>query len=133
MLPLRDDQPRTIVPFVNWTIIAINVAAYFLELHQGVILAGSEMADNHQAQLAFFNQYGVVPHHFQLAFTGEPGYTIAGAFATIFTSMFLHGSTLHLLGNMWFLWIFGNKVEDHFGHVVYPLFYIFCGFIASMA
>lgn len=133
MLPLRDDQPRTLIPFVNWSIIAINIAAYFYEIHAGVILPGKEGLPNYQAQTAFFGQYGFVPHHFQLAVMGTPGYTISGEFATIFTSMFLHGGTLHLLGNMWFLWIFGNKVEDHFGHVVYPFFYLACGLVASMA
>lgn len=132
MIPLRDDQTRTLIPFVNWAIIALNVAGYLLEIHAGIILPGKEGAPNYQAQIAFFNQYGVVPSHFQMAFMGTPGYTIAGAFGTILTSMFLHGSTLHLLGNMWFLWIFGNKVEDHFGHVVYPFFYLLCGVIASM-
>jgi membrane associated rhomboid family serine protease len=133
MLPLRDDQPRTLIPFVNWSIIAINIAAYIYEIQAGVILAGNELGSNYQAQLAFFSQYGVVPQHFQLAVGGGSGYTLAGVLGTIFTSMFLHGGTLHLLGNMWFLWIFGNKVEDHFGHIVYPLFYLLCGLVASMA
>jgi membrane associated rhomboid family serine protease len=133
MLPLRDDQPRTLIPFVNWSIIVINIVAYIYEIHAGVILAGNEMGSNYQAQLAFFGRYGVVPQHFQLAVAGGSGFTLSGVFGTIFTSMFLHGGTLHLLGNMWFLWIFGNKVEDHFGHIVYPLFYLLCGLVASMA
>ena len=135
MIPLRDNQPRTILPYVNWSIIAINVAAYVFELHQGVGLPPSayDSLDQYQAQLTFLNQYGVVPHNFQLAFAGTAGYTIAGAFGSIFTAMFLHGGPLHLIGNMWFLWIFGNKVEDHFGHVLYPIFYLLCGFLASMA
>jgi membrane associated rhomboid family serine protease len=133
MLPLRDDQPRTILPFVNWSIIAVNLAFYIFEVHSGAIVPGKEGSPDIQAQLAFFNHYGVVPHYFQLAVAGTPGYTIAGSLGTIFTAMFLHGSTLHLLGNMWFLWIFGNKVEDHYGHLMYPFFYLVCGVVASMA
>lgn len=134
MLPLRDDQPRSLIPFVNWSIIALNIAVFLYEMHQGVGLPPSDTGvDNYQAQLAFFNRWAVVPQHFQLAFNGGPEYTIAGVFGSIFSAMFMHGSPLHLIGNMWFLWIFGNKVEDHFGHLVYPVFYLFCGVIASMA
>lgn len=132
MLPLRDDQPRTILPFVNWSIIAVNIAVYFFEVHQGAGITPTTM-DEYHSQLAFFNQYAVVPHHFQLAFSGAPDYTIAGCFGTILSAMFMHGGPLHLIGNMWFLWIFGNKVEDHFGHAVYPFFYLLCGSMASMA
>src|SRR5579864_7806476 len=123
MLPLRDDQPRTILPFVNWSIIAINIVFYIFEVHSGVIVPGKEGHPDIQAQLAFFNQYGLVPHHFQLAVAGTPGYTIGGSLGTI----------LHMIGNMWFLWIFGNKVEDHFGHLMYPFFYLVCGVIAALA
>jgi membrane associated rhomboid family serine protease len=132
MLPLRDDQPRTLLPYVNWSIIAINIAVFILEVHQGAGLPPDTMKD-YQQQLAFFNQYGVVPHHFQLAFTAGGAYSLGAVFGTIFTSMFLHGGLLHLIGNMWFLWIFGNKVEDHFGHLLYPIYYLLCGFLASMA
>src|SRR5215469_13393753 len=133
MLPLRDDQPRTLIPFVNWSIIAINVAFYIWEVHSGVITPGREGRPDLQAQVAFFNHYGVVPHHFQLAAAGSPEYTISGCLGTILTAMFLHGNTLHMLGNMWFLWIFGNKVEDHFGHLMYPFYYLICGLIATVA
>lgn len=133
MLPLRDDQPRTLIPYVNWSIIAVNLAFYIWEVHSGVITPGSEGHPDIQTQLAFFNHYGVVPHHFQLAIAGSPEYTIAGSLGTILTGMFLHGGTLHFLGNMWFLWLFGNKVEDHFGHLMYPFFYLVCGVIAALA
>jgi membrane associated rhomboid family serine protease len=119
---------------VNWAIIAINIAVYIYEAYEGMGLPVSDTGvDNYQAQMAFFSHYGVVPHHFQLAVAGGSEYTIAGVFGTIFTSMFLHGSPLHLIGNMWFLWIFGNKVEDHFGHLMYPFFYLVCGVVASLA
>ena len=131
MLPLRDDQPRTIIPFVNWSIIALNIAVYIFEVHQGAGIPQTTL-DDYKAQMAFFDQYGVIPHHFQLAFAGAGGYTVAGVFSTIFSGMFMHGGPLHLIGNMWFLWIFGNKVEDHFGHIIYPFFYLICGVLAAM-
>jgi membrane associated rhomboid family serine protease len=132
MLPLRDDQPRTLIPFVNWSIIAINTAVFVFEIQRGV--AGTPASVHElQKQLAFLSHYAVVPEHFQLAFRGSPEYTVAGVFGTIFTSMFMHANVLHLVGNMWFLWLFGNTVEDHFGHVLYPMFYLLCGVIASMA
>src|SRR5947207_13713791 len=106
MLPLRDDQPRTLIPYVNWLIIAANIGAYVFEVHSGVGLTPKSL-DEYQSQMAFFNHYGAVPHNFQLAFSVTPGYSIAGVFGSMLSSIFLHGSPIHLIGNMWFLWIFG--------------------------
>lgn len=125
MLPLRDNQPRTTTPYVNYSIIAVNLAVFAYEMWLAI--------NSPQDWYAFLRRYAEIPHHFQLAFTGSPEYSIAGAFLTIFTSMFLHAGIVHALGNMWFLWIFGDNIEDHFGHAVYLVFYLFCGFIASMA
>jgi len=125
MLPLRDDQPRTTTPYVTYSIIAVNLAVFAYEVWIGT--------QGRQAWYAFLSQYAEVPHHFELAFNGSPDYSIVGVFLTIFTSMFMHGGWLHVLGNMWFLWIFGDNVEDHFGHATYAVFYLFCGFVASMA
>ena len=122
MLPLRDDQPRTTVPYVTLSIIAINLAVFGYEL--------SLSEQNHQI---FFSTYAEVPHYFQLALNGVQGYSLGNAFLTIFTSMFMHAGWLHVLGNMWFLWIFGDNIEDHLGHAMYALFYLLCGFLASMA
>jgi len=124
MFPLRDDQPRTTVPYVTYSIIAANFVVFAYEIWVGL--------QGWQAWYAFLVRYAEIPQHFQLAFQGSQ-YTISGAFLTIFTSMFIHGGWLHVLGNMWFLWIFGDNVEDHFGHATYAVFYLFCGFIASMA
>src|SRR5437763_1122051 len=132
MLPLRDNQPRTLIPYVNWLIIAANIGAYVFEVPSGVGLTPKSL-DEYQSQMAFFNHYGAVPHNFQLAFSGTPGYSIAGVFGSMLSSIFLHGSPIHLIGNMWFLWIFGNKIEDHFGHALYPFFYLLCGVVSSMA
>ena len=124
MFPIRDDQPRTLVPWVNYLIIGANLAVFGYEISLG--LRSRELAD-------FFFQYGVIPHNFQTAFSGSGQVTVAGAFLTILTSMFIHGSVLHLLGNLWVLWIFGDNIEDHCGHALYPIFYLICGFLASMA
>jgi membrane associated rhomboid family serine protease len=125
MFPLRDDQPRTTTPYVTYSIIAVNLAVFAYEVW--LSLQGG------QTWHAFLMQYAEVPQHFQSAFIGSSGYSIAGAFLTIFTSMFMHGGWLHILGNLWFLWIFGDNVEDHFGHATYAVFYLFCGFIAATA
>jgi membrane associated rhomboid family serine protease len=131
MIPLRDDQPRTLIPFVNWALIAANIGVFIFEVKSGAGIMPTTLED-YKAQLAFFDHYGVVPSHFQMAFSGTGPYTIAGVFGTILTGMFMHGGPLHLIGNMWFLWIFGNKVEDHFGHVLYPFYYLVCGVLAAM-
>src|ERR1051326_2391198 len=102
MLPLRDDQPRTTTPWVNYSIIAINLAVFAFEAWLGI--------NDRKAWYDFLMHYAVVPHHFQLAFMGVSGYSIAGAFLTIFTSMFMHAGVLHVLGNLWFLWIFGDNI-----------------------
>ena len=81
----------------------------------------------------FLMRYGAVPHHFQLAFSGSPGYSISAVFFTLLSSMFLHRSVLHLIGNMWVLWIFGDNIEDHLGHWIYLAFYLLCGFLGGMA
>ena len=125
MIPLRDDQPRTTIPYVNYSIIAINLAVFGFEVWARF--------NDPPALRSFFARYAEVPNHFQLAFGGSSEFTIGAAFLTIFTSMFMHAGWLHVLGNMWFLWIFGDNIEDHLGHVVYPMFYLVCGLLASMA
>ena len=124
MIPLRDDQPRTTRPYVTYSIMVLNLAVFAYEIW--ISMQGRQAWD------AFLVRYAEIPHHFQLAFQGSQ-YTISGAFLTIFTSMFIHAGWLHVFGNMWFLWIFGDNVEDHFGHATYALFYLFCGFVGSMA
>ena len=105
MFPLTDDQPRYSTPFVNGFLIALNILIYFFQWSLGPV--GSQ-------QLA--RQFGVVPAHL--------------AVLPFFTSMFLHGSWMHVLGNMWFLYIFGDNIEDYLGHFKYLLFYLLCGLFA---
>jgi membrane associated rhomboid family serine protease len=125
MLPLYDDQPRRSTAYVTYSIIAVNLAVFAYQFRLAM--------QDPRAWDAFLTLHAEVPHHFQLAFQGSPQYSIAGAFLTILTSMFMHGGWLHVLGNMWFLRIFGDNIEDHLGHATYAVFYLFCGFVASMA
>ena len=127
MIPLRDDVPSRTVPYVNYALIALNVCAFLLELSLG---AGLER---------FFYQAAVIPS----LFTGSDGRlgvgeAIFGTFNPdlgfrLVTSMFLHGGWAHIIGNMLYLWIFGDNVEDRMGHVRYLIFYLLCGWTATFA
>ena len=124
MIPIRDDQPRFTTPFVNYFIIALNVIAFLFELSIG--------HQNPRALNAFIYEFGVVPHYFTLALSGSPHASVPAGLFSILTSMFLHGSWLHIIGNMWVLYIFGDNIEDHLGHGAYLVFYLICGFAASL-
>ena len=121
MIPLKDMTPRRSVPFVTLILIAINVAVF---LHQ-ISLSPS-------AAEAFIRTYGLVPAKISLALAGHR-YTLAQALIPFFTCMFLHGGWMHIIGNMWFLWIFGANVEDRMGPVPYLIFYLVCGIGSSVA
>jgi hypothetical protein len=82
---------------------------------------------------AFVNVYGMVPVRVSMALAGQHHVTFEQAFIPLFTSMFLHGGLLHILGNMWFLWIFGGQVEDRLGHITYLVFYLICGLGSGVA
>jgi membrane associated rhomboid family serine protease len=124
MIPIRDDQPRFSTPYITFFIIALNVVVFLFELSVG--------AQSHRALNSLVDQFGVVPLHFERALAGSTRYNLAGQSITILTSMFLHGGWLHIIGNMWFLWIFGDNIEDHIGHFPYLIFYLVCGFAASI-
>lgn len=111
MLPIGDDDStRRTVPVVTYLLIVINVLFFLVELTSGD---------------AFIMKWAFVPRRF-LA-------NMAAQFPTLFTSMFMHGGWLHLLGNMLYLWIFGDNVEDRFGHVGFLIFYLICGLAATAA
>jgi membrane associated rhomboid family serine protease len=107
MLPLRDVIPSRTVPYVTVTIIVLNALAWFYE----IAMPREELS-------AFLQVYGMVPATF--------------APSTLFTSMFLHGSWSHVIGNMWYLWIFGDNVEDRVGHGRFIVFYLLCGMVAAI-
>jgi membrane associated rhomboid family serine protease len=107
MFPLRDSQPSYSKPVVTVFLIVINILIFLFEFSL-----------DPYSQNAFIATYGLVPDHFH--------------FVNVLTSMFLHGGWMHVLGNMWFLWIFGDNIEDILGHGKYLAFYLLCGIAAGM-
>jgi membrane associated rhomboid family serine protease len=107
MFPLKDTQPSYSRPVVTISLIAVNLLVFLFEFS----------LDPYQRN-ALIESYGLVPDHFRVS--------------AVLTSMFLHGGWLHVLGNMWFLWIFGDNVEDLLGHAKYLLFYLLCGIAAAL-
>jgi membrane associated rhomboid family serine protease len=124
MFPLRDDQPIFSKPFVTYFLIALNLVVYFFEWQLDL--------QSHSALNSLIGQFGVIPRHEIGLLTGTPIFSPVGALLPIFTSMFLHGSLLHVLGNMWMLWIFGDNIEDYLGHFSYLVFYLLSGMAASL-
>src|SRR6185369_9979848 len=107
MFPLRDRQPSYSKPAVTIFIIVVNLLVFLFEFS----------LDDYSRN-AFINTFGLVPDRFHTL--------------NVLTSMFLHGGWMHVLGNMWFLWIFGDNIEDILGHGKYLLFYLLCGAAAGM-
>ncbi len=133
MFPYRDENPGVLTPVVTVALIAVNLAAWILV--QGM---GQEYP-----LAASVCQFGLIPGDLLGSLPG--GHTIplgqnlvcvveqGTPWQTLFTSMFMHGGWLHLLGNLWFLWVFGNNVEDSMGHVRFLVFYLICGLAAAAA
>lgn len=121
MIPLRDDQPSFSTPFINYFLIILNIIVFLWELSVG-----------HRALTGVIAEFGVIPHKMVAGLAGHTYESTAGAILPIFTSMFLHGSFLHLAGNMLFLWIFGDNVEDYLGHFNYLIFYFASGVVAAL-
>ncbi len=107
MIPLRDVIPSRTTPYITVTIIVLNALAWLFEV--------SLPPESLNRFLMF---YGVVPAYFSMP--------------TLITSMFLHGSWMHIIGNMWYLWIFGDNVEDRLGHARFIVFYLLCGIAAAL-
>jgi len=119
MLPLRDDQPRYSTPWVNSFLIGLNLVIFFFEF----------TLDPRSLEL-LIREFGVVPSHLASFLSGSPRYSLPAVVLPFFTSMFLHGSWLHVLGNMLYLYIFGDNVEDYLGHFKYLVFYLLTGLVA---
>jgi membrane associated rhomboid family serine protease len=119
MLPLRDDQPSYSTPYVTWFLIVLNILIY---LFQATL-------DRRSSELLAM-QFGEVPAHLAAFLAGSHRYSVPQVVLPFFTSMFLHGGWAHVLGNMWFLYIFGDNVEDYLGHFKYLVFYLMSGVIA---
>ena len=107
MFPLRDTQPSYSKPVITVLLIVVNILIFLFEYSL-----------DPYTRNAFMSAYGLVPDHF--------------AITSVFTSMFLHAGWLHVLGNMWFLWIFGDNIEDILGHGKFLLFYLLCGVAAAL-
>jgi membrane associated rhomboid family serine protease len=123
VIPLRDKNPTRRTPVVTWALIGACLAAFAVEL--SVTATGGDPALE-----AFFERWGAVPADITNAL--EAGDYLGQAMVGMVTSMFLHGGWLHLLGNMLFLWIFGNNVEDRLGSIPYLLFYLVGGIAAAL-
>jgi len=124
MFPLRDDQPVFSTPYITYFLIALNLVIYFFEWQLGMQSRG--------ALNALVVQFGVIPRVEIGLLTGTPVFAPAAAFVPILTSMFLHASWLHVIGNMWMLYLFGDNIEDYLGHFSYLLFYLLSGVAASL-
>ena len=122
MLPLRDDQPRYSTPYVTYFLIALNLLIFLFE----------SMLDPASLKGLIY-QLGIVPEHLTAFLAGSPKYPLIAVVLPFFTSMFLHGGWLHVIGNMWFLHIFGDNIEDYLGHFKFLVFYLLCGVIAMAA
>jgi membrane associated rhomboid family serine protease len=125
MIPIRDDTPRYSTPYVTYFIIALNVVVFLFELSVGM--------QSHRQLNSLISEFGVVPVRFERALAGQSAVNLPSLSLTILTSMFLHGGWLHIIGNMWFLWIFGDNVEDYLGHFKYLVFYLVSGCAAAIA
>jgi membrane associated rhomboid family serine protease len=122
-IPLKDLNPSRTYPFVNITLILANVAAFIYQL-------GLEATLPRPAYEALIVSYSTVPARFPAFLMGHASFEVS--FMPLMTSMFLHSGFLHLAGNMLFLWIFGDNVEDFFGHITYLFFYLICGVGAGL-
>jgi membrane associated rhomboid family serine protease len=142
LIPLRDENPRVIIPKVTYAIVALNIAVFLLQMGVG---------SDPKSDLEFTLSYGLIP----AAATGATSEEIVGSreediykqygeqvkldatvhspLITIFTSMFMHGGFMHILWNMVFIWIFADNVEGLFGHTRFLIFYLICGIGAAIA
>ena len=118
MFPLWDEMPTRKIPVITIILIIINVLAYYYQVFV--------VNDN----LQFIYAYGLVPLQITRGVDIFP-YGPSPVYLTLFSSMFMHGSFVHLFGNMLYLWIFGNNIEDYLGKLIFTLFYIFCGIFAA--
>ena len=121
MIPISDDNPARLTPVVTWLVIALCVIVYLWERSLGREMSAAVFV------------LGFMPASLFGLHAAPAGFVNVSPVATIFSSMFLHGSILHLAGNMLYLWIFGNNVEDAMGHFRFAAFYLICGVAAALA
>ncbi len=117
-IPIRDDVPAARRPYLTVVLIVVNSLVFVYSLSLGA-----------RGFRAFIVQFGFIPYEFVSGFELTPQLA-ASVYLTPFTSMFMHGNWMHLIGNMLFLWIYGNNIEDYFGPVKFLLFYVVAGLAA---
>ena len=120
--PLFDDNPSRRTPYISWLIIAFCV----------LVFVWQQALDPQGEQYAFYS-YGFVPAHVSGAAPLPAQLVVLPAWATAISSMFLHGGLMHIGGNMLYLWIFGDNIEDSMGPLKFIIFYILCGMAAAAA
>lgn len=121
MIPIRDENPSATTPWVTYTLIGINSFIFVLQVSMP-----------RESMVQVVKALGFVPLRATAALQGEAG-LITGLGIPAFTSMFMHGGWLHLIGNMWYLYLFGDNVEDGLGHYRFVTFYLACGLFATLA
>jgi len=121
VVPIRDENPTRITPYVTYGLIIANVLVFMYELS----LSPAELEQ-------FLRVWAVVPRELTASWSGAVSPHPVPEWTTLFTSQFLHGGFLHIAGNMLFLWIFGNNVEESLGHIKYLIFYLACGALAAL-
>jgi membrane associated rhomboid family serine protease len=148
VIPIHDENPTRRTPVITYLLIALNFVFFFTEPVVSQIGVGQQTVAEVCQQQQYFDDHAAIPyelthnkllppHRYQVQTTVGavdcPVVTESGKkpYLSVLESMFLHGGWLHILGNMLFLWIFGNNVEDRFGRIRYLLFYLFCGYVAA--
>ena len=147
VIPIHDENPVRRTPVITYLLIALNFVFFFTEPVVSQIGVGQETVTQVCQQQAYFDKYAAIPKeltsgkalppHRYLIETSRGVYRCdvnegnKKPYLSVLFSMFLHGGWLHILGNMLFLWVFGNNVEDRFGRFAYLLFYLFCGYVAA--
>jgi len=122
VVPLKDDNPTQTTAYVTYGLVALNILVFLYELTLS------------QPQLEqFFQAWAMVPRELTASFGSTAAIAANPEWVTLFSSQFLHGGFLHIAGNMLYLWIFGNNVEDRLGHVKFLIFYLVCGALAALA
>lgn len=121
MVPLRDENPTSTTPYVTYGLILINVLIFLFQ----ITLPPDQLQQ-------FFDTWAIVPAQLTASFTGGSP-SANREWITLVTSQFLHGGILHLGGNMLYLWVFGNNIEDQLGSVRFTIFYLGCGILAGLA
>jgi membrane associated rhomboid family serine protease len=119
MIPIRDTVPSKNYPIVNFTLIGVNILVYIIQMSQGTNLE------------QFIYTYGLVPARYSDPYLSAH-FSLAQQIISLFTFMFLHGGFWHILGNMWFLYIFGDNVEDRLGSFYYLIFYFLSGIVSGV-